>query len=81
MAPLIPAKAGTQAFSVLRMIGEGLGGLESVKTQNAWVPVFAGMSGGGRVLGVFKGFCSPLTSAKPPSMTLVRIDTRITRPA
>ncbi len=34
--PLIPAKAGTQAFS-------GKGGAASFK--NTWVPAFAGMSG------------------------------------
>jgi hypothetical protein len=40
LSPLIPAKAGTQAFSVW----------PGAERKNTWVPAFAGMSGFGERL-------------------------------
>jgi hypothetical protein len=43
--PLIPAKAGTQAFLCFRAPSSQALASGTVATKKTWVPAFAGMSG------------------------------------
>jgi hypothetical protein len=45
-SPLIPANAGTQVFLCNRASPRGSRGEMNAATKRAWVPAFAGMTGG-----------------------------------